>query len=105
MNIKEMTGKKIQELRNQKSISITKFSYAVGISYTHLKKIEDGITSVGIETLQSICDALDISLSDFFNEEYFNNTHTDSLFKEINRLSESERVAFLDLIAEINKYK
>ena len=77
----------------------------MGISCSHLKKIEDGSTNVGIATLQTICNALDIDLPDFFSDAYFKKTHTNELFSEINKLSDSERVAMLNVIGEVNKFK
>ena len=49
--------------------------------------------------------SLDIDILYFFDDTYFQKTNTDKLFASINKLSESERAAFLNLIDELNKFK
>jgi transcriptional regulator with XRE-family HTH domain len=63
MEILSAVGENIRRLRNEKGLTVTKLAYLVGISYTHLQKIENGKTNVGIATLFSICNSLDIDSS------------------------------------------
>ena len=105
MELQATVGENIRRLRNEKGLTMTKLAYLVGISYTHLQKIEDGKTNVGVATLFAICNALDIDLPDFFSDSYFNKTNTDQLVTAIRKLTESERISVLGVIEEINKYK
>lgn len=62
-------GKKIKELRKQKKWSQEKLAAEAGISQSALSAIERGIKQPTVETLNHICNALNITLVDFFSEE------------------------------------
>ena len=62
-------GKKIKELRKQKKWSQEKLAAEAGISQSALSAIERGIKQPTVETLNNICNALNITLVDFFSKE------------------------------------
>ncbi len=59
-------GARIKELRKQKGISGKELSMNLGFTQSFLSGIENGNKKCSLETLVSICDMLDVSLSDFF---------------------------------------
>jgi transcriptional regulator with XRE-family HTH domain len=65
-------GEHIKNLRLKKKFKATDFAKTVGISRVYLNEIERGNKIPTIETLQKICDALQISLSEFFSPEGHN---------------------------------
>lgn len=65
---KEQIVEKIQKLREEKGYSMNKLAKLAGISQTGYNHIELRKTDMNVQTLQKICDALGISMSDFFNE-------------------------------------
>lgn len=65
---KEQIVEKIQKLREEKGYTMNKLATLAGIAYVNYRKIEKEKTSISVQTLQKICDALGISMSDFFNE-------------------------------------
>ena len=67
-NIIAQTAEKIDALRCALGYSIRALSVKAGISKTTLVEIIQGEKIPNIQTLQLICDALEISLSDFFNQ-------------------------------------
>lgn len=60
-------GERIKNLRLNKKFKATQFAKSVGISRVYLNEIERGIKIPTIETLQKICDALEVTLAEFFS--------------------------------------
>ena len=74
-------GRRIAFLRKKKGMSQDDFAEVSGKMVNTISKIERGITDLRVSTLISIADALDVSVSDLFNEnsppftgELFSNT-------------------------------
>ena len=59
-------GKRIKTLRTSRGISARHLAQSSGIDPSLISKIENGISNPSIDTLQKICDTLDVSMSDFF---------------------------------------
>lgn len=59
-------GKRIRNLRLSKDLSINALAKKAYISRTYLSDIENGRTAPSLDKLTLICDALDVSLSEFF---------------------------------------
>ncbi|MDO7596983.1 MAG: XRE family transcriptional regulator [Pseudomonadota bacterium] len=59
-------GLTIKELRTQHNLTIAEVSKLVGISRGMLSKIENGLTSTSMETLEHIANALGVTLSRLF---------------------------------------
>lgn len=65
--IKEKVGKRIKELRNKLGISQEELAFRSEIHRTYIASLEVGKRNVSIETLEKVVNALEVSLSDFFN--------------------------------------
>ncbi len=59
-------GKRIQELRERAGFSQNRLAEWAGVSQTHLRRVELGLADITVGHLRLICDALGISLKDFF---------------------------------------
>lgn len=55
--------------RNRKKISIYKLSKLSGVSENHIRSLESGKKQPTIKTIQSLTDGLNITISEFFNED------------------------------------
>lgn len=65
--LKQAIGKRIKELRIiKKDMSQEEFSDLIGCDRTYISRIESGKQNVTIENLNQICNALGITLNDFF---------------------------------------
>jgi len=60
-------GKRLQNIRIAKNISTYKLAEMIGVSQPVISKLENGNRKADIETIEKICDALGITLIDFFN--------------------------------------
>ena len=74
MNIYEAVIKRIEELCQERELTYNGLSYCAGVSQSTIKSIMSGESqNPGIVTLKKLCDGLNISLTDFFDTEYFRN--------------------------------
>ena len=53
-------------LREQKGLTTNKLANMAGISQSHLREIELGLRNPTVETLSYFCDALGVTLEEFF---------------------------------------
>lgn len=84
-------GNLIRQFRVSKGYSVNKLANLSGISQSYLRDIELGNKNPTVETLSYICDALTISLADFFNAYCNQEASTSALLREIYRLSPHQR--------------
>lgn len=65
--IEEQVGNRIKELRNNLGISQEELGFRSGVHRTYIASLEVGKRNISIATLEKIVDALEISLSEFFD--------------------------------------
>lgn len=92
-------GKRITELKTQKNMSTNFLANKAGVSQSYLRDVELGKKNPTIETLSYICDALDISLYNFFAEDIHN--ISPFLLSAINLLNEQEQIKLSEFIYAI----
>lgn len=97
-------GKRITYLRTAKKYSVNKLANLSGISQSYLRDIELGNKNPTVELLSIICNTLEISLQDFFNEDEFNSISTDPLISKIYQLNSEQRTALMNFLDAIMKY-
>lgn len=72
MDINELVGKRITQLRKKKKLSQQKFAYEADIERSYLTHIEKGRKNISLSTLEKITTALNITLQDFFDTKELN---------------------------------
>lgn len=80
-------GKRIEELREKRGYSQNRLAEWAGVSQTHLRRVELGEADITVGYLRLICDALGISLKDFFSES----DETDEITAAVSALSVKQR--------------
>ena len=88
-------GKRIKDLRETKKLSVNKLANLAGVSQSYLRDIELGNKNPTVEFLSVICDTLEISLHDFFDEKGTSNLLEDPLIQQIYQLSYAQRETLL----------
>ncbi|HBK02110.1 MAG TPA: hypothetical protein DDY77_03670 [Clostridiales bacterium] len=68
MTTKEV-GERVKSLREERKLKKNELANIAGISPTYINDIEAGRKCPTVEYLSFICDALNVSLSQFFSEE------------------------------------
>lgn len=96
-------GKQITFFRTQKNISVNKLATLSGISQSYLRDIELGNKNPTIEILTYICDALGLSLADFFNDSTQDTITNDPLLTKIYQLNPKQRAALLNFLNEMQE--
>ncbi len=84
-------GSLIKQFRTNQNYSVNKLANMAGISQSYLREIELEHKNPTVETLSYICEALNISLADFFTAYCNQESSVSSLMKEIYRLTPQQR--------------
>lgn len=88
-------GKRITYFRTAKGYSVNKLANLSGISQSYLREVELGNKNPTIEILSFICDTLEITLKDFFDEQSKSEMETDPLIAKIYQLTPEQKNALL----------
>ncbi|MBQ9965530.1 MAG: helix-turn-helix transcriptional regulator [Clostridia bacterium] len=74
MNITEAVKRRFEELCYKRGINFCKLASLSGVPYTTVKSIlYNQSKNPGISTIKKLCDGLDITITEFFDTEYFKN--------------------------------
>lgn len=90
-------GERIIELRTARGITTNKLANMAGVSQSHLREIELGKRNPTVETLSFFCDALGVSLADFFSDAE-SGTINPLLLTAVKNLTESQQLKLADFI-------
>ncbi|MGM9632760.1 MAG: helix-turn-helix domain-containing protein [Eubacteriales bacterium] len=61
-------GERLANLRKQYGLTQNALAERAGVSQTHLRRIELGQADITVNHLELLCDAMSISLGEFFDE-------------------------------------
>ena len=90
-------SKRLISLRVQCGLTQNGLAERAGVSQTHLRRVELGQADITIGHLQLICDAMGISMSEFFKEE----ANSDELAVAISKLSPKQKVLLLAFLESL----
>ena len=88
-------GKRLLELRDRCWLTQNGLADKAGVSQTHLRRVELGQADITVGHLQLLCDAMGISLQEFFNIE----TRNDELSIALSKLTPKQKkllIAFIE---------
>jgi transcriptional regulator with XRE-family HTH domain len=71
MDVRKKIGSRIKELRNKANISQMKLALLADLDRTYITSVENGKRNISIVNIEKIVTALNISLTDFFNDARF----------------------------------
>lgn len=89
-------GKRIVNLRVKQDMSTNKLANLAGISQSYLRDIELGKKQPTVEYLSYICDALKISLKDFFDEG--KDKELEISISKLSEIQQSKLIEFLNTL-------
>lgn len=108
--LSELVGARIKSLRVQKGLSQDQLSSKSNVERTFIANLELGKKNVTIDILVKITDALEISLSDFFNvlqpnivEDGKDSSARNSIIK-ILAMNEEQQKDISDIISILSKW-
>lgn len=88
-------GERLLELRNKCWLTQNGLAEKAGVSQTHLRRVELGQADITVGHLQLLCDAMNISIQEFFNVDVGN----DELSIALSKLTPKQRkllIAFIE---------
>ena len=88
-------SKRLISLRIQCGLTQNGLAERAGVSQTHLRRVELGQADITIGHLQLLCDAMSISIQDFFKDE----SESDEVAIAFSKLSPKQKtllIAFLE---------
>lgn len=91
-------GKRITYFRTAKNYSVNKLANLAGISQSYLRDVELGNKNPTVEMLSVICDTLEISLYDFFNDSGTEQLKDDPLLAKIYQLTPKQKETLLSFL-------
>jgi transcriptional regulator with XRE-family HTH domain len=68
MDIKKKFGKQVKELRLERGLSQEKLAYEADLDRTYIPSIEKGERNVSITVIEKLAKALQVKISDLFEE-------------------------------------
>lgn len=90
-------SKRLIDLRKRCKLTQNGLAERAGVSQTHLRRVERGEADITVGHLQLLCDAMNISIQDFFIE----NTETDELSTAISKLSPKQKTLLLTFLESL----
>lgn len=95
-------GKRIAYFRTHKGYSVNKLANLSGISQSYLRDVELGSKNPTVELLSYVCDALGLSLKEFFDDQTQEFVANDPLIEKIYQLTDTQREKLLDFLNSID---
>lgn len=96
---------RLSQLRIEKGISAREMSLDLGQNESYINRIENGKSMPSFEQFFNLCDYLNITPKDFFNEEKQNFQIVNPLYKEAEKLTPDIAKHFLEIMKKINEKK
>ena len=90
-------GERIRELRQAEGLSQNALAEKADISQSHLRRVELGQSRITIDLLELICDALNVSIREFFVDNY----EEDELTIAISKLTPKQKSKLIEFIKSI----
>ena len=90
-------GKRLSTLRERCGFTQNGLAERAGVSQTHLRRVELGQADITVGHLQLLCDALSISMQEFFQEA----SALDELSLAFSKLSPKQRTLLLTFLESL----
>lgn len=100
-------GERLRQLRSARALSQEQLALQAGITPAYLGLVERGQRNPTVNTIEALCNVLNISLSEFFSTEERKPAIQDDVTAQIcfqlKGMSQAEREAYLQLIRLVMK--
>ena len=90
-------SKRLRSLRERCGFTQNGLAERAGVSQTHLRRVELGQADITVSHLQLLCDAMSISLRDFFEDA----SDGDDLSAAISKLSPKQKTLLLTFLESL----
>ena len=90
-------GERIRLLREKAGFSQNELAGRADVSQTHLRRVELGQADITIGHLQLLCDAMSISIQDFFKDE----PDSDKISVAFSKLSPKQKTLLISFLESL----
>jgi transcriptional regulator with XRE-family HTH domain len=90
-------NERIKSIREKAGYSLNELAGRAGISQSHLRRVELGQSGITVDHLEMICDALGITLQEFFDVD----TRQDEFFETVAALSPKQKQRLLEFLKTV----
>lgn len=90
-------GERLVELRKKCGLTQNGLAERAGVSQTHLRRVELGQADITVGHLQLLCDAMNLSLQDFFQKE----SYADKTAAVLSKLSPKQKTLLLTFLESL----
>ena len=90
-------GKRLISLREKCGLTQNGLAERAGVSQTHLRRVELGQADITVGHLQLLCDAMSVSLGEFFEESI----ETDEIAAAISKLSPKQKTLLINFLESL----
>ena len=90
-------GKRLQEMRSRCWLTQNKLADKAGVSQTHLRRVELGQADITVGHLQLLCDAMGVTLQEFFDTE----ERQDELSVALSKLTPKQKKLLITFIESL----
>jgi transcriptional regulator with XRE-family HTH domain len=108
MNTNFNLGNRLHELRTSKGLSQEQLALRADITTTYLGQIEHNSKNPTVYVVSKLCDAMDISLNDFFDVTISTrqfDSLTNQILAQIHDYTEIEKQSILEICKHISKIR
>ena len=102
MNSNFSLGKRLRELRQERAFSQEQVAHIAEITPAYLGQVERGTKNITVYTLEKVCNALNISLAEFFDTAKRQDKKADEtsnkILHQLTGRTETEKQAALKII-------
>lgn len=90
-------SKRLRSLRERCGYTQNGLAERAGVSQTHLRRVELGQADITVSHLQLLCDAMSITLEDFFKD----GSESDEIATALSKLSPKQKTLLLTFIESL----
>ena len=90
-------GKRLITLRERCGFTQNGLAERAGVSQSHLRRVERGQADITVGHLQLLCDAMSISMEEFFKEE----ANSDDMAAAFSKLSPKQKTLLLSFLESL----
>ncbi len=90
-------GKRLVALRERCGFTQNGLAERAGVSQTHLRRVEMGQADITVGHLQLLCDAMSISIGEFFKED----SDSDEIAVAFSKLSPKQKTLLLTFLESL----
>ena len=90
-------SKRLIDLRERCGLTQNGLTERAGVSQTHLRRVELGQADITVGHLQLLCDAMSISIQEFFEQE----SNSDEIAVAFSKLSPKQKILLLAFLESL----